>query len=1430
MLSRFRHFFGVVFFLLVASCSGGGCSGCGSCAGMTPLPGGFPTDRAVENAASVRVSRTGLDFLEKELGPIAAKISGAPDGKMTFPIPSSNFNQPNAFSFIIDFDVDGTICVGGPDPGTNPPRCVAEANIGAATFQIDAVTPDAVQISAVLPVQIDDTPVRANIDPGPEVTLHVGYGANGTCIGPSLERVSVSPKPLSVKIRIPLVPETTAPRIGYTKLDVDNAVIDLAAIAADDVRICADCGPLSFGLPVVGQVNLCNPVLNAGFIKTPIINALKGGLGEQLKGVLRSQLCTRPNPTLNPACPSETSPDDTNTYCVYDSDHAKCVPMLLGTDAHAELGGLLRAFSPGTTGGVDFGLASFGAMKPAPSLAANPQGRTPNGITLGMIGGVVPQPPSKCVPRKEVALPTGILIPDELSPDRTQVDVAGTPHVGIALAGRFLDYSFTSVYNSGLLCLGISTEQFDILKSGLLSLLIPSLKTLTFDQADAAAAITTRPQEAPIVKVGGGTNLDTDPLLMVTLPKLALDFYVWSFDRFARVFTYTGDLQIPVNLQVAKSGTNPNGGLVPAIGEIKVQNGALSNADTLLLDEPNIVAGAVGGLFGTVSKQLLGSGIPAIDIGSMLSSIDLNLEVNSIKKLTKGTDDYVGIFATMTKKAPAATAEAETQARLVGKRVWRDHMQAATYDHDLLPELELDLSSPLDDGKHPIEYSWWIDGGTRSLWNTTKHVVIKDDQLFVQGRHVLHVSARVASEPQTEDTTPAEIPYVIDALAPFVKVDVERESTSRVPPAADPRQPPPRVSSSRARTVAIKTWDIVSASDALVARYRVDDGAFSPWRPASELAHLDVGPAEVIEVEVEDEEGNIGTIRQPLVRGRPDPTIVVAGSGCGCSTPGANDTRSGLAAAGLALLGLGLIAQRRIRGRARSPQLTTARAALAIGAVVSVAATSQGCSCGSEAAAGTGCGADCNQTCAVGLAKGQPGAYLSVAKAKDGTIWAAGYNDALLSEGESYLWGDLVVGKYDLGKAEVGWETVDGVPTRTDGTCGPYEATGWRGGELDSGDNVGRWASLQLSAQDQPMVSYYDDTNHRLKFAINDGGWKSFVLKEQPQADIGRYSKMLLVSGKPVIAFMHVEAGNGGRTRSKVVLGRAKTELPHSAGDFEFEDIATDEDGPCRANSCPTGEACIKETGTCTKMVGGCPAACTDSQACVTKGAQAQCLAKMSTVETYPRALGAYISLANGPQGLAAVLYDGFHGNLVGLMDRGALPWERAVLDGETGNRPDKTAIDTGDVGASASLAIAPDGTWHVSYVNGTDESLRYIMVANGKPGRSEIVDDGTTVDGKPHEDGKHLVGDDSAIRIDPSRDIVTIFYADSSSLGLRRAIGTGRGGDPSRKWDLNTVPQDNKWMAFPQVVPNDDKVAVWWRQSTRASKSVEGDVLVIGP
>lgn len=1403
MLTRFRHVLGVLFFLLVASCSGGGCSsGCGSCGGLTPLPGGFPKDKAIDNAASVRVSRPGLDFVEKNLPAVVTKVANAPGGVMVFDIPATDppKTQIANLSVFGQLYLDTNVCPGGPDPKATPPRCHAEVGIGKSTFLIDSVTPNAVKLRANIPIKLDDTPIQAEVSYDPPVvnpvnlgglTLHIGYG-DGGCSGGVPQ---VTPHTLPVEVTIPLTAETTAPRDGYTTLDLANADINLDGLAAGDVRVCSSCGFASA---------ICSAITDSTFVKNLVVGPLKSGLESQVRGLLADQLCTAPSPALNPPCPTGSAPDGANKKCVYDSNKNKCVSMLLGTDAHVDLGGFLKSISPGTSGGIDFGLAAGGSMKPFPNGAANPQGRTPNGITLGMLGGTVPQPPSKCVPQAALTVPTGIPLPDELAP--TTNDTAATPHIGIALAGRFLDYSFGSVYNSGLLCLGVSSEQFDMLRSGLLSILVPSLKNLTFEQADAAAAIATRPQAPPTVKIGGGTSA-ADPLMAITLPKFALDFYLWHLDRFVRVFTFQADLTIPVNLQTGKDPVkNPNGGIIPSIGDIQVANGTVTNAD-LLMDDPALVAGALSGLLGGIGKQLVGGGFSPIDLSSALSSFGLGMEIGSITKLTKGTDDYVGIFANLSKTAGTATVEADTTATLAAKHVPVDHMQLATMDRASLPELVVDLSSPLDDGRQNVEYSWWIDNGTRSAWSTERHLSIKDDQLLLQGHHVLRISARLVGQAATEDATPAEVPFTIDALAPLVTV--EKDAGGKA---------------------SIKAWDIVSSEATLVGRHRLDGNEFGSWMPIAEMATVDVGSAETLHVDVRDEEGNVRSVHQDLIRGKADSSLAAAGSGCGCSTPGtAGRTDGGLLAALFGLAGLAFIAYRRRGGALPRLRVSSTHAALALGTITLVAATSQGCACGSEADSSPGCGADCNQECLEALPLGLPGSYTSLAKAADGTIWVAGFNDALLSEGDSQLWGDLVVGKYDLGQEKVAWKTVDGLPTREPGTCADRASDSWRNGESDSGDTVGLWTSIQVATNGHPMVSYYDATNKRLKLAVEtDDGWKTSTLKEQPLADIGRYSKMLLVDGKPVVAFLQIEPGNAGKTRSKVVVARSNVEFPQEAGDFRFEDAAVEEDNPCAATTCAGGQACVKATGACTPTVGGCtPADCGAGKACVTEAGKAACVGVTGNTQTYPDVFGDFISLAQGGGQLGMVVYDRPHGNLVSLQEQGEGKWARAILDGETGSRTDKTAIDTGDVGVAASLTIDNSGTWHVTYVSGLDETLRYLTVTGGKPGKSEVIDDGSTVDGKSFPDGKHVVGDDSAVKAEG--DIVTVYYQDATIGTLRRASGTKSGA--THKWDLRTLQQPNKFGGYyPQIVPGEDRVANFWEQTDHATKSRVGDVTILTP
>ncbi len=83
-----KHFLFIFVLVIFGGCAGS-CSGCSGC-GVTPLPGGFPSDKRVENATSVRLTDSGLKFLSANLGPIAGNLVGGgtdPNGTITFDVP-----------------------------------------------------------------------------------------------------------------------------------------------------------------------------------------------------------------------------------------------------------------------------------------------------------------------------------------------------------------------------------------------------------------------------------------------------------------------------------------------------------------------------------------------------------------------------------------------------------------------------------------------------------------------------------------------------------------------------------------------------------------------------------------------------------------------------------------------------------------------------------------------------------------------------------------------------------------------------------------------------------------------------------------------------------------------------------------------------------------------------------------------------------------------------------------------------------------------------------------------------------------------------------------------------------------------------------------------------------------------------------------------
>jgi MYXO-CTERM domain-containing protein len=869
--SWFRRFGALGFVLLIVAVSGGcsgGCSGCG-----TALTDGFPIASDTENGASIRVTSQGLGFINANLPTIAGKLVGGADGGgvLAFPIPDT----PE------DITVGtATICGGTP----SATQCVADIDLAHMNLPITFSAPHDVKINGTIPIKVADLPIALSTAGFTVCTVDMGIGSNPSCNG-NTPVVDYLDLPLTVDISIATDQTAGQVRTGYSAITISSLTVSLTS---SDIKACGG--------------GACGSAFND---LTFLVTFLQSTLEGEVKTQLENELCVKASDTDAgagvdsgvAACP--TGSNDVSGICRYGTASTDaCVSTLIGLDGHEDLSSLLASISPGAQGAFDFALAAGG-----PTVRADGSGQTngdlnpiDGGMTLGMVGGSLPKPQSSCVPAFTNTVPTGVPVPDEMMGNALTPWPAGDtgPDLGIALAGRFLDYMFGGLYNAGTLCLGISTDNFSQLQSGLLSVLIPSIKNLTFEQKAAAAAVTTRPQKPPTVKIGGGTDIKTDPLLTISMQQFAIDFYVWSDDRFVRAMTYTADLSIPVNLSThVDATTNPNGGLLPVLGTIGVANASVTNAE-LLTDDPTTTAAALTSLLGGIAGQLLGS-IKPIDLSSALSSYGIAIKIpdGAIRKLTKGTDDFVGIFADFSTVTAPATRMADVQATIVSKKIFPEAMSLTTANPAKNPILHVTLSSSFQDPTY--EFSWSIDHGTRSAWSPLRDFTIQNDSLFLQGKHVLNVWARLHGQDASETVLPTQVPFIIDVLPPNVDLTTRDDGS-----------------------VAVSAWDIVSETSALQMRYRVNvaNAPAAEWTAWSAVANVDANTlsnASSLDVQVRDEEENVGSVSSALIRGRADSTLTAAGAGCGsCSVGTSRDSTWSFA---MVLGGLALVFVRRRRNR-----------------------------------------------------------------------------------------------------------------------------------------------------------------------------------------------------------------------------------------------------------------------------------------------------------------------------------------------------------------------------------------------------------------------------------------------------------------------------------------------------------------------------------
>ncbi len=1422
-MSRWLKYSWYAALAAIASGCAGSCSSCSSC-GVTPLPGGFENAKRIDNAASVRITESGFDFLEDNLGSLAGSLLGddtGGGGVISFEVPSSSQN------LLPTVDID--VCPGGPDANANPPKCLFEADLTRANLNISSSAPHHIVVSGTIAARLQHLPVRVTalfIPSTPSIRLNSGASCNDA------QRGNFANIPIDVRVSISTEkdPEHAARR-GYSRVSIEQFSLNQDALS-DSIAACG------------------------GGLTGPIINALKGFLMPQLVGplignltsTLDEQLCMSADPASGVTCPTGTTADGDGICRFTNGD---CVGTALGIDGNIDLSGMLASLSPGTEGGLDFMLSvgGEGTRDDGSGMLWGDLNPVAGGATLGMMGGAEPRPLTTCVPIVPSALPTGIPIPDELTSNTISGWTGDGPHLGIALSERFINHALAGAYNSGALCLGIGGETLGgMLTSDTLGLLIPSLKELARQQRTAPLAIVLRPQAPPLATVGNGSSLADDPVLRIGLPNLEIDFYLWSNDRFIRAFSAQFDLDVPVNLEV-----DENSALVPVLEDIGVANPRLSNAP-LIREDKDAAAQTLASLLASQIGGALGGAIDPIDLNDSLSDLGLSLKIPptvegvgspGLRRLQKGSDGFLGIFAALAPAGAPYVHFSETEARVSSKQVDPAGLTLATANLDNIPRVIIDAKSSLDRGEQAIEYQYRLNQGYWRPWQQNSRLKVQDPSLRLQGRHQVEVRSRVVGEPTTVDRTPPVIEVLVDKSAP--EVALKETDAGRV---------------------TISVYDVVSPASALEVRWQLDDGAFSAWTVAEGLEFIEVGQdARRLTVEVRDEEGNIGSQSQGLIRGRPDPTFASEGA-CDCSVPGA--TGAGRAPVGLVALGGILLfagLRRRRRGEAAQPgtvssahQTTALADAAPLGiakqrakgrstrhlakvGLIAIAASFNGCSCsdtddpggngGSGATGGTGGngGSGGNPTCTncETLAPGLVGAYASAVAAPDGAIWVAAYGDLGVIESpadgaNTSLFGDLAVGRV-ADDGSVAWTAVDGLPavdpSLPPGSLGGppdpafVDVNSYRGGLTDPGDDVGLWTSIQLGADGLPQVAYYDATNRALKFAQRDdqGAWTSHTVQVNARADIGRYAKLVLREGRPVIAFLAIEPGTGGRAQGIVRVASAQSALPRQGSDWVFADAAAGP-APCRKFICADGEECRAEDGVCATPLTTCDPNCGSKTKCYDLGSGPRCedILDQRHVDTYPEASGLYIDLAVTGNGLGLIYYDRLRGDLYGVREEGGV-WQTPVLFDGQGPGPS----DSGDTGIGASLFIDSSGDWHVSYSDGITETVRYLKVTGGvTPGAPQVVDDGST------PDGRVVVGDDSSVWVN-SNGTVFVSYQDATNGLLKLATHDGTG------WQVRTLNVDGWVNGATQVldVQGAPRVMAHWR---KAAPHAHGSVAFIAP
>lgn len=845
---------GLVLLVLVGlSCSGTG-SGCST---LTPFPAGTRyTGPKNDNAINIRLSAGGINYLNQNWQTLIQAF--APGGTLALPIPCSM----QSISVIGDVYIADQ---GGPTGGRSDARCDTKdvpANV--------AVTMTGFSLAPRAPDLLDAT-VQLNINTGkiyltnPHTLcdLKCSIDFNTARANPNDNRLTATVK-FSIDTRFDKLLAFEVTTINGTQIcGASGAPAKPSCLDPDDLSLSSEGGFCSFACDGADW----DP------IKTFVLQQISGPLQTQVRAAVAGQTCWACQ--TNADCPRTT--DGTNVASTCDSSRkvcllgtsTQCVPRFLGVEGTMNMGALLGSFGAPAEAGIQL------------SLAAGASVQMNAGMSFGTRVGIQPNSISDCVPPQAAPPMTMVAFPD--------FDAEATPnsgyHVGLGLSSNFLNNAFWAAQQSGALCLNLSSESVGLINTGLFKTFLPSLgKLATRDGKDAPMMVVLRPARPPQVVVGEGTydpvtKKPIKPLLLITLPDLSIDFYAMIDDRFARLFTLTADISLPISLIF--EGCDK---VAPALGDLRslITNIRTANAE-ILAEDPQVLADLVPAVIGLAEPALAGglSGFALPALGAFKLKVN---EVKGVGRIT-GTEAYnhLGIYATLLPlNGMCAVAAPEVAVALKHSRMPKSEDMRLSGHALPWPEAVLDVRTLGASGSP--EYSFKIDDG---MWTDfvpaqANELTVSHPRFLIQGRHVIHVRSRIAEDPHAISSQ-KDVGFMVDWEAPELSLRPDLEHDLLV----------------------VTARDVISA-DRLEFAYRVGEGSSSGFGPARDVSLSAIEVQGGVTVFARDEFGNVGQsiYRAAQVAVRPEAVEQVPEltQRSGCSATG-----------GLELLALGALALLRRR-------------------------------------------------------------------------------------------------------------------------------------------------------------------------------------------------------------------------------------------------------------------------------------------------------------------------------------------------------------------------------------------------------------------------------------------------------------------------------------------------------------------------------------